>query len=119
MGSSVVRIEQISIFDYKNVRKGIIDLANSKKIQGGPAGVIWSKWFRKTALIDAIDLLKTVPLWPFCSWINMQMSSMLSLIFLHSAFKLSYKNDDGIYSIWYEFELHRAEAGFFPIWKRS
>ena len=108
MGASVVRIEQISIFDYKNVRKGIIDLANSKKYKADLLGLYGQNGSGKTALIDAIDLLKTVLCGlsvpdKYADAINIESD------FSTFCFKLSYKNDDGIYYIWYEFELHRAE----------
>ena len=41
MNSQFVRIESITIENFKNVRKGVLDFENRH------FGFIWSEWFRK------------------------------------------------------------------------
>ena len=59
MNSQFVRIESITIENFKNVRKGVLDFENRrKKYRTSIVGLYGQNGSGKTALIDAIQLLK-------------------------------------------------------------
>ena len=59
MNSQFVRIESITIENFKNVRKGVLDFENRrKKYRTSIVGLYGQNGSGKMALIDAIQLLK-------------------------------------------------------------
>ena len=59
MDRRFVRIENISIENFKNVQKGTLDLENRRKnYRASIVGVYGQNGSGKTALIDALQLLK-------------------------------------------------------------
>lgn len=59
MNDAVVRIESIELRNFKNVEYGHLDFVDSKKgLQASILGVYGQNGSGKTALIDALDLLK-------------------------------------------------------------
>ena len=59
MGGRFVRIENITIENFKNVKYGTLDLTNRKKnYRASIVGVYGQNGSGKTALVDALQVLK-------------------------------------------------------------
>ncbi len=108
MGKRSVRIESITIENFKNVKKGSIDLENKRKdYKASIVGLYGQNGSGKTALIDALALLKLVlcgqqiPV-KYADYINIDAESS----------KLSYqfkiKDEEGSFDIWYQFGIRRG-----------
>jgi AAA15 family ATPase/GTPase len=108
MGNRSVRVENITIENFKNVKKGSINLENKRKdYKASIVGIYGQNGSGKTALIDALALLKLVlcgqqvPI-KYADYINIDAESS----------KLSYqfkiKKDDGVFDIWYQFSIRRV-----------
>ncbi len=104
-----VRIVGITIENFKNVVEGHIDLANPRKMyRTNILGLYGQNGSGKTALIDAIQLLKHA----LCG--QPVQSKYADYIHVDSDFsKLKYalevKNEDQTYEVFYEFSLRREE----------
>ncbi len=107
MKESSVRIKQIIIQDLKNVKYGVINFENNKKIyKASILGLYGQNGSGKTTLIDALELLKnalcgrSIPA-KFGNYVNVEACfAKLSYLFTIEA-------DDGIYEVCYEFCLKK------------
>lgn len=111
MNNSVVRIESIEIQNFKNVKYGKVDLENSRKdFSASLLGVYGQNGSGKTALIDAIHLLKyalcgqPIPV-RFSDFINVDAASAC----MKYVFRVDDKARDGVYHATYEFSIRKDE----------
>ena len=105
MEETVVRLERICIEDFKNVKNGQLSFVNNRKAYSTSIlGLYGQNGSGKTALIDAMELLKwaltgkSVPQ-KFADYINVEAGSAS----LHYEFSVSGKNKK--YQVFYEFQL--------------
>ena len=107
MAKRTVRIERISIQNFKNVKNGVITLENKRKAyKGSVLGIYGQNGSGKTAIIDSLALLKhalrgTVIPDKFADFINID-ADYSSLEF---QFKMLF--EECSYDIWYQFELSK------------
>lgn len=103
-----VRIENISIENFKNVRKGMLDFENRRKnYRASIVGVYGQNGSGKTALIDALQLLKislcgkSIPD-KYVDYINVYED--------YSTLKFEFKmqKEEVLYYIWYQFSLKKV-----------
>ncbi len=104
-----VRIDKINIQNFKNVGCGTICFENRRKgYRTSILGVYGQNGSGKTALIDAIALLKivlcgrTVPK-KYADYVNVDAENA------HLSYQFQMKTDEGIITIWYEFGLRKLE----------
>lgn len=109
MNKSFVRIENIEIANFKNVRYGFIDFENTRKpYKSNVLGLYGQNGSGKTALIDALSLLKlalsgkTIPAY-FADYVNID-SSFATLKF---NLKVQNKETGAEYHSSYEFSIRR------------
>ncbi len=107
MGKYVVRIESITIENFKNVTQGIIEFENKRKTyKASILGLYGQNGSGKTALIDAIQLLKfalcgnTVPK-KYSDYINVD-SEYATL-----KYKFTIKDEQEVYKVWYQFSIRK------------
>lgn len=110
MKKLAVRIESISIHNFKNVVNGSISFTNPRKpYQASILGLYGQNGSGKTALIDAIELLRlaicgqTIPS-NYSDYINVDASSAN----LKFVFKMT--GEEGKYTVCYEFSLKKGVA---------
>ena len=109
MNNATVRIESVSIHNFKNVVDGSIDLTTKKKgLKASILGLYGQNGSGKTALIDAIQLLqyalqgRKVPA-SFADFINVEAQyARLSFAFLVN-------NSFGTYHATYSFSLRKEK----------
>lgn len=108
MNRQFVRIESITIENFKNVQKGVLDFENRrKKYRASIVGLYGQNGSGKTALIDAIQLLKyslcgkSVPN-KYADYVNVEKESAT----LRFQFKM--QKDEGVYNIWYQFSIKKV-----------
>ena len=109
MNNAIVRIESISIHNFKNIVNGSIDLTNKKKgLKASILGLYGQNGSGKTALIDAIQLLqctlqgRKVPS-AFAECINVEAQ--------HARLSFSFwvNNSIGTYHATYSFSLRKEK----------
>lgn len=109
MKKMVVRIESLEIINFKNVKHGILEFTNNRKaFKASVLGLYGQNGSGKTALIDALSLLKlvfsgkSVPAY-FADYINVDAS------FATLKFNLKVKNKEtlGEYIVNYEFSIRK------------
>jgi len=108
MENRSVRVENITIENFKNVKKGSIDLENKRKdYKASIVGIYGQNGSGKTALIDALALLKLVlcgqqvPI-KYADYINIDAESSK----LSYQFKIKY--DEGVFDVWYQFGIRQV-----------
>ena len=108
MKDTTVRLTQISIENFKNVSYGILDLANNRKnYKANILGLYGQNGSGKTALIDAIQLLKfalmgrSIPA-VFAEYIN------IDAPFARFAFYFDVKKGIDSFQLKYEFSVRKA-----------
>ena len=109
MENRSVRIVNISLENFKNVKKGSICLENKRKdYKASVLGIYGQNGSGKTALVDAIALLKNilcgqqVPA-KYADYINVD-AKTAKIIY---QFRIKY--DEGTFDVWYEFCIGKAE----------
>lgn len=107
MNKRTVRINSISIENFKNVQKGTLDLENKRKdYRASIVGLYGQNGSGKTALIDGIQLLKyslcgqPIPN-KYADYINIDSEESV----LKFQFKMEIANER--YDIWYQFRLKK------------
>ncbi|MCF0248421.1 MAG: AAA family ATPase [Synergistes sp.] len=108
MGNMKVRLESISIENFKNIGYGRLSFANRRKdYRASILGLYGQNGSGKTALIDAVELLqhaltgRAIPLY-FADYIHVEAD------FSRLCYEFSVSDDDESYQVFYEFKL-RAE----------
>lgn len=108
MVNRVVRIESITIKNFKNVLKGTINFENKRKAyKSSVLGLYGQNGSGKTALIDAIQLLKfalcgnQIPN-KYADYINVDEESAV----LEYEFAMRYPEEE--YKVWYQFGLKKV-----------
>ena len=108
MNREFLRIENISIENFKNVQKGSLDFENRRKnYHASIVGVYGQNGSGKTALIDALQLLKlslcgkVIPE-KYADYVNVNKA--------HSTLKFQFKmqKKEVFYDIWYQFSMKRV-----------
>lgn len=105
MKNTIVRLERISIENFKNIQKGQLSFSNNRKdFKTSILGLYGQNGSGKTALIDAIELLqlalKGMPVpTKFADYINVEKESA----FLHYEFSVS--SEEEKYTAFYDFKL--------------
>ena len=108
MDGRYIRIENISIENFKNVQKGTLDLENRRKnYHASIVGLYGQNGSGKTALIDALQLLKlslcgkAIPE-KYADYININKD--------YSTLKFQFKmqKKDILYNIWYQFSMKKV-----------
>lgn len=104
-----VRIVNISLENFKNVKKGSICFENKRKdYKSSILGLYGQNGSGKTALVDAIALLKhvlcgqQVPA-KYADYINVDVETAKIV------YQFRIKYDEGTFDVWYEFCLGKAE----------
>lgn len=109
MENRSVRITNIAVENFKNVKKGVICLENKKKeYKASILGVYGQNGSGKTALIDAIALLKNIlcgqPIPArYADYINVD----AKIAKLSYQFRIKY--DEGSFDVWYDYCLKKVE----------
>lgn len=109
MKISIVRIKNVEIKNFKNVKYGYLDLENTRKnYNASILGLYGQNGSGKTALIDAISLLKfalsgqPIPV-HLADFINVDAECAT----LKFEFKVTNKDTKGMYSVFYEFSVRK------------
>ncbi len=109
MNNSIVRIESISIRNFKNVVDGEISLINNRKeYETSIVGLYGQNGSGKTALIDAIELLKLtlcsqpIPI-KYADYINVDAPySELKYVL-----KVNNPKENSVYTVYYDFSIKK------------
>lgn len=103
-----VRVESITIENFKNVKRGSLNLENKRKeYKASIVGLYGQNGSGKTALIDALALLKLVlcgqqvPL-KYADYVNIDAESAR----LSYQFKIKY--EEGVFDVYYQFAIRRV-----------
>lgn len=109
MAERLMRIEKICIENFKNIQQGILDLENKRKnFRSSIVGLYGQNGSGKTALIDAIQILKhslcgqSIPD-KYADYINVDSEYSL----LEFQFKMEIEKEH--YDIWYQLCLRKIE----------
>lgn len=108
MDRRFVRIENISIENFKNVQKGTLDLENRRKnYRASIVGLYGQNGSGKTALIDSLQLLK----FSLCGKaIPEKYADYINVNKKYSTLKFQFKmqKEESLYNIWYQFSLKKV-----------
>ena len=109
MANRIVRIESITIENFKNVTQGTLDFENKRKdYKASVLGLYGQNGSGKTALIDAIQLLKfalcgkVIPK-KYADYINVDAENAT----LKYEFVVRYA--EIIYKVWYQFSMRKVQ----------
>lgn len=109
MSNRTVRIANISISNFKNIKNGTIKFPNNQKeYKASILGLYGQNGSGKTALIDAIELLKytlcgqKIPA-NYVDYINVDADSAT----LNFQFEMN--TDGNLYDVWYDFSIKKIE----------
>ena len=108
MVNHIVRIESITIENFKNVAQGTIDFGNKRKeYKASILGLYGQNGSGKTALIDAIQLLKialcghSMP-HKYADYVNVDAD------YATLKYKFIIQHAEEIYHVWYQFCIRKA-----------
>ncbi len=108
MDKRMFRIVNISIENFKNVKKGTLDLENRRKdYRASIVGVYGQNGSGKTALVDALQVLK----FSLCGKaIPEQYADYININAQYSTLKFQFKmqNEKALYDIWYQFSMRKV-----------
>lgn len=108
MDRGFIRIENISIVNFKNVKRGTLDLENRRKdYRASIIGLYGQNGSGKTALIDALQVLK----FSLCGKaIPEQYADFVNVNELCSTLKFQFKmqRENALYNIWYQFSMKKV-----------
>ena len=108
MDCSMIRVENISIENFKNVKKGAIDFENRRKnYRASIVGLYGQNGSGKTALIDALQVLK----FALCGKaVPEQYADYININAKYSTLKFQFKmqKEKALYDIWYQFSIGKA-----------
>lgn len=103
-----VRIESISIENFKNILGGTLDFENKRKnYRASILGVYGQNGSGKTALIDALKLLK----YSLCGQpVPLQYADFINVDAEYATLQYQFKmlKEEGAYTIWYQFSLKKV-----------
>jgi len=105
VSDTIVRLESISIENFKNIESGRLSFSNNRKpFRTSILGLYGQNGSGKTALIDAIELLqlalKGLPIpMKFADYINIEAG------FAELHYEFSVRADEEEYRVFYEFKL--------------
>lgn len=108
MGKRTVRIESVFIENFKNVQNGMLEFENRKKdYRASIVGLYGQNGSGKTALIDAIQLLKyslcgqPIPN-KYVDYINIDAADS------RLKFRFKMESEKALYDIWYQFRMRKV-----------
>lgn len=108
MDRRFVRIKNISIENFKNVKRGTLDLENRRKdYHASIIGLYGQNGSGKTALIDTLQVLK----FSLCGKaVPAQYADYININEKHSTLKFQFKMqiEKAIYNIWYQFSMEKV-----------
>ena len=108
MNKRMFRIENISIENFKNIKKGTIDLENHRKdYLASIVGLYGQNGSGKTALIDALQVLK----FSLCGKsVPEQYVDYINISAEHSTLKFQFRmqKEKELYDIWYQFSMRKV-----------
>ena len=108
MAKRITRIESITIENFKNVTEGTLDFENKRKeYKASVLGLYGQNGSGKTALIDAIQLLKFalngIPIpRKYADYINVDAKDAT----LKYEFVIRY--EEAVYNVWYQFSMRKV-----------
>lgn len=108
MANRIVRIENITIENFKNVTKGTLDFENKRKAyKTSVLGLYGQNGSGKTALIDAIQLLK----FALCgNQIPKKYADYINVNAKYATLKYEFivRYDEVMYKVWYQFCVRKV-----------
>ena len=108
MDKRMFRIVNISVENFKNVKKGTLDLENRRKdYHASIVGLYGQNGSGKTALIDALQVLKL----SLCGKaIPEQYADYININAQYSTLKFQFKmqKEKALYDIWYQFSMRKV-----------
>jgi AAA15 family ATPase/GTPase len=108
MDNRFIRIENISIENFKNVKKGTLDFENRRKnYRASIVGLYGQNGSGKTALIDTMQLLK----FSLCGKaIPEKYADYINVYENYTTLKYQFKmqKEEALYNIWYQFSMTKV-----------
>lgn len=108
MEARFIRIKQITIENFKNVKYGTLDLENKRKdYKASMVGIYGQNGSGKTALIDAVVLLKlalcgqSIPL-KYADYIHVDAK------YATLSYQFQIQQDEQMFDVWYSFRIQKV-----------